>query len=406
MNSILKSITPSSKEKAQSLKIAQDIIQKINSALPQVKAHLGGSAAKDTNLSNNHDLDIFVTFPSSSSNKDLSAILEKTLKKLKIPFERLHGSRDYFQLQYQNYTVELVPIITIAKASEAQNITDVSLLHVSWVNKHTKSLKNDIRLAKAFMKANRLYGAESYISGLSGYVIEILITHYGSFTNLLTHLTKIKSATVIDIENHYPKKDALFRLNKSKTTSPLIIIDPTDKSRNASAALSTEKFIKLKKVAKQYLKDPQPTSFIYELITKEYAKSEFKKGIYLQLDLGKGKHDVLGAKAVKICEHLKRHLTLFDPKDSLLEFNTHATLALQTKKSEIPKQIELKGPPLKLTDAVTNFQKKHPNTFNKNNHIYATKTITKRNLLEATKAALEHKYVTEKITRVINVTIF
>ena len=40
----------------------------------------------------------------------------------------------------KDFTVELVPIIEINHADEAENITDVSLLHVKWVSHHRQLL--------------------------------------------------------------------------------------------------------------------------------------------------------------------------------------------------------------------------------------------------------------------------
>jgi len=77
---------------------------------------------------------------------------------------------------------EFIPVVTIHKASDAQNITDISPLHVAWVNKHIGKLRNDIRLAKLFCKAQGLYGAESHIRGFSGYLLELLVIAYGGFS--------------------------------------------------------------------------------------------------------------------------------------------------------------------------------------------------------------------------------
>jgi len=140
----------------------------------------------------------------------------------------------------------------LKKASEVVNITDISPLHSKWVNKFGKGLKDEIRLAKQFCKANKLYGAESHITGFSGYVLEILTIHYKGFKNLIKAITKWKPKVIIDTEKYHKKP--LFDLDKSKTHSPIIIIDPVQKSRNASAAVDIEKFNKLIQYSKEFLK--------------------------------------------------------------------------------------------------------------------------------------------------------
>lgn len=57
---------------------------------------LGGSFAKNTVIKKDrYDADIFVRFLKNPDSK----ILEKILKSLKIKFETLHGSRDYFRIR-------------------------------------------------------------------------------------------------------------------------------------------------------------------------------------------------------------------------------------------------------------------------------------------------------------------
>src|SRR3989344_6507213 len=261
MQEVLKQISPSKEERAQFSKTINSFLQKLNAQLKDGKALLGGSGSKDTWLAGSKDADIFIQFDFNkyaSKSDQLSEVLEKHLKKAfpKLKIERFHGSRDYFNVQYENITFEVIPILKIKKSEEAVNITDISPLHSIWVNKHTVNMKDDIRLAKKFCWAYGLYGAESYIRGFSGYVIEILIAYYGSFGKLLQASLKWKEKDLVDPEKYYPKKDVQYHLNKSKLQSPLIVIDPVDKRRNAAAALNVEKFNLFKKIAKEYLKKP------------------------------------------------------------------------------------------------------------------------------------------------------
>ena len=60
----------------------------------------------------------------------------------------------------------------------------------------------------------------------------------------------MEEKTVMDIKKFYKNKNILFEINKSKLTSPLVIIDPVQKERNAAAALDHEKFEIIKHRAK------------------------------------------------------------------------------------------------------------------------------------------------------------
>ena len=80
----------------------------------------------------------------------LSDILQKFLKK-SFKITRLHGSRDYFQIRQGKFTFEIVPILDIKRAEQAENITDVSPLHSNFVLRH-KKLIDEMRLTKQFLR--------------------------------------------------------------------------------------------------------------------------------------------------------------------------------------------------------------------------------------------------------------
>ena len=133
---ILNKIKPNKQEEKQVSDRINSFIKKLNKNLKNAKAVLGGSGAKNTWLKDAHDADIFVLFNHEKQN--ISNILEKVLKKTFKKFDRLHGSRDYFQIKEKDFTFEIVPIVKISKAEQALNITDISPLHAKWVNKNGK----------------------------------------------------------------------------------------------------------------------------------------------------------------------------------------------------------------------------------------------------------------------------
>ena len=154
----------------------------------KVHARIGGSLAKGTLIKKDskQDVDIFVIFDYS---EDISK-LEKILKNLKLPgtLKKVHGSRDYFQINCKDAILEIIPVIKNSDPELAENVTDVSLSHVKYIGAEVKknpSIADEIKLAKAFCRANRYYGAESYIHGFSGYSLEILVIYFGSFVKFL-----------------------------------------------------------------------------------------------------------------------------------------------------------------------------------------------------------------------------
>ena len=81
---ILQEIKPSKKEADKANKNVSSFIRILEKRVPDCKIVLGGSFAKDTWLSGNHDIDIFIRFPYNKyKNKDISGILKDRLGKEK-----------------------------------------------------------------------------------------------------------------------------------------------------------------------------------------------------------------------------------------------------------------------------------------------------------------------------------
>lgn len=415
MNPVLATIKPTPEEQQKVAAATKIFLQKLNQKLPEAEAILGGSGAKGTWLSGNHDLDIFVLFPLkeySSRSAELPQLLEKSLKQAfpKQEFQRIHGSRDYFQAVYERFNIEIVPILKITKAEQAINITDISPLHTRWVQKRPTKVKDEIMLAKQFCKANEFYGAESYIGGFSGYVLEIIVSHYGSFEKMLRASVKWKNGDVIDVEQLYPKKNALFHLNQSKVRSPLIVIDPVDKNRNAAAALTEEKWLLFRKRAAEYLKKLSPSFFEKKKLNLDSWKKEVQSrahhGVWIDLNLAEGKEDVIGVKIVKAMEFIRKELSPFAVVDAhwVWDKRQQASLCFESKISQRPVEEIKAGPPLAMKEFVADFKKKNKNTFVEKDRIMAKIKITQTSLEDNLPLILKKDYLADKIVGVKRIT--
>ncbi len=391
LDEALKEIQPDRNYEKEIFEKVGIIIKKINRGQKNIKAVLGGSGAKGTWLKT-FDADIFAVFDykkfKGKSDK-LSDILEKILKKKFKNVSRLHGSRDYFQIKQNQFTFEIVPILKIQKAEQADNITDVSPLHSKWVLRH-KKLINEIKLTKQFCQAQNVYGAESYIRGFSGYICEILAVYYGSFLNLIKNAAKWNGKVVIDFERYYKGKDVFKLVNTSKLGSPLVVIDPVQKDRNAAAALSDEKFYAFKKAAVEFLRNPSAGFFKGKSLDSLFLKGKNNKRLIkiytTPLD---GKTDVVGCKLLKIYEFLIKESTKnsFRPIKTAWEWDkkSNAIFYFLFNKNPLPKLIEIEGPPIKLKQHVEQFRRMHKRTLIKFNKIYAQeqrKFLLPENLLK------------------------
>jgi len=349
---VLKNIKPTRKEEQEIKRVAAKIIRSLK--IKKTKAVLGGSLAKGTWLKDNHDIDIYVKFNQKFyAGMDISKILQDHVKDVCV----VHGSRDYFQMEKKGYTIELIPIMDIKNVEHAENITDISPFHTKWVRKQ-KRYTNDIRLAKAFAKANELYGAESYIKGFSGYALEVLTIHYKGFDALLKNVAQWKSREVIDPLKHHKGK---VQLNEAKMHAPLILVDPVQATRNVTAVISHEKYQLFIKKARDYLKQPLETFFFKEQFSLErIMKKKQGKLLCLKLKPLEGKRDVVGAKLLKSFEFLKKELETHDfiIKDSGWHWDEMALVWFVIEDKPLPSLVKHVGPPVRENERLEHFKEK------------------------------------------------
>ncbi|MBS3114025.1 nucleotidyltransferase domain-containing protein [Candidatus Woesearchaeota archaeon] len=412
LDEALKEIQPDKNYEKEIFEKLDLIIKKINQNQKNIKAILGGSGAKGTWLKT-FDADIFALFDykkfKDKSDK-LSDILEKILKKRFKNVLRLHGSRDYFQIKQGNFTFEIVPILKIQKSEQAKNITDASPLHSKWVSRH-KKLVNEMKLTKQFCQAQNIYGAESYIRGFSGYICEILTVYYGSFLNLIKNAAKWNSRVIVDAQGYYKGKDVFKLVNTSKLISPLIVIDPVQKDRNAAAALSIEKFEAFKKASIEFLKKPSKEFFarkdLKSLFLKE--KTSNSKLIIIKADPLSGKIDVVGSKLLKIYEFLNEKLQKHDFRIKKTDWEWYkksdAVFYFLFDNKPLPKFVEIEGPPLKIKQHADNFKKIHKKTFVKKNKIYALEQRNFTKPIDLLKNIVKNQFVKER-SKLIKVEVF
>jgi len=388
----LQKVKPSQEELKQISILSENFLSLLKPELQRIEADvvLGGSFSKNTLIKKGgYDLDFFVRFKSDKNASDkLEGALKKVVNKLKskskIYAERLHGSRDYFRIKVEGpipLSLELVPVLKIKTLKEAKNVTDLSPSHAEYIKKKIKKkpyLADEIRLIKSFCYAQGCYGAESYIKGFSGYALELLTCYYGSFLKLAKAASKWRAKVLIDPSKYYKGKQALSSLNKAKIESPLILIDPTQPERNATAALSMESFDKFVKNCKEFLKKPSPKFFAEKKIDKEELEKEAKRKkselIVLKIKSNKTKEDVAGAKLLRFFDSIHKSI-----KKEFKVYKAEWTFDAKEKSGEfyfiispIGKVI-IQGPPLSIKKHASQFKKQWPNYFIKNKSLFASR---------------------------------
>ncbi|MCV0410728.1 CCA tRNA nucleotidyltransferase [Nitrosopumilus sp.] len=233
INKVTKDVIPSKVIEQSKKKIANlafKLVEKEIGKFPEVIGlEFGGSYAKGTWLSKDADIDIFVRFKKSTSEEKFEEISKKigfaSLKKYS-PYVR-YSEHPYVEAKINNTKINVVPFYDV-KIGEWKSSADRSTFHTKFMQKSlTLKMKNEVRVLKTFLKSNNIYGAEIAKQGLSGYVSEVLILHFGSFENVIKSISQIK------------KNQVIGKTSKNFET-PIVVIDPIDSNRNLAAAISNE----------------------------------------------------------------------------------------------------------------------------------------------------------------------
>ncbi|MDH5753694.1 MAG: CCA tRNA nucleotidyltransferase [Candidatus Bathyarchaeota archaeon] len=279
---VLKRITPKTRERAKIEALAKKLEKKVVSASKElgVKAEVRveGSVARDTWLSGDPDIDVFMRVSTTISRKSLGGICLKIARKATEGSKQIErfAEHPYLEAIVDDVRVNIVPCYKV-KRGEWISATDRTPFHTDYVKKRLNAqMRGEVRLLKKFMKGTDTYGAEIKIGGFSGYLCELLILHFKSFTSTLEAFAQHKQRIVIDIENYYKKRENELQLLFKE---PLIIVDPVDKGRNVASAVQPQKLYTFIAAARTFLKNPD-INFFYPPETTALTVKELKQKLH------------------------------------------------------------------------------------------------------------------------------
>ncbi len=258
LKKVAQAITPSLAEKKAEAEMVRGLLKRIHSEKgSHVDAVLAGSMARDTHVKGDRDIDIFVFYPPSLSREKF----EKAGLKLghtifgKSFHEEAYSEHPYVRGVIHGFNVEIVPTYKVNHASEKLSAVDRTPFHAEYVKKHLSEKQcTDVRLLKQFFKGIQTYGADVKMQGVPGFLVELLILHYGSFSKTLEGMSSWKDGTLVDVQKHH--SSAHF-----PTPPFLLVVDPTDASRNVAAALSYNQFARMIAASRAFLKKPSEKFF-------------------------------------------------------------------------------------------------------------------------------------------------
>lgn len=289
---VLKRIKPRKEELEEMHNFINELIRVAKVVATDAEPIIVGSAGRDTWISGKHDVDLFLMFSKGLSKEELR---EKGLEYGKRITEQLGGryvikyaEHPYVRAEIMNKTVDIVPCYKIKMNTKIISAVDRSPLHTIYLLEHLDAnLKDDVRLLKQFCKGIGVYGSELKTQGISGYACELLVIKYGRFENVIREISKFRPGYVIDIRGYW--KD-IKKIREKFEKEPLIIIDPVDKNRNVTSALSCENFMKLITKAREFLENPSIDFFFPKeecLIKEEISKIKSRETKFIAIVFNK-----------------------------------------------------------------------------------------------------------------------
>ena len=276
---------PNNNQRRKVDKIANQVFSLVNKEAEKQKSivsvHFGGSYAKETWTPEKIDIDIFVKFKKTTTEKNFEKIGKKigfdSLKKFK-PYIR-YSEHPFVEANIDGVGVNVVPCYDIKKG-EWKSAADRSTFHTEFMSeKLTGSMKDDIRILKCFLKINEMYGAEIAKQGFSGYVCEVLVYYLGSFEKVLKKMAKLQNNEMI---GDSPRK----------FDSPIVIIDPIDRNRNLGAAISIQNVTAFILTARNFLKK-NSISYFKEKSEKKISADLAKNVLILNFKYKKRSDDII-----------------------------------------------------------------------------------------------------------------
>lgn len=166
-----------------------------------------------------------------------------------------------------------------------------------------------------------------------------------------------------------------FELNENRLHSPVIIIDPIYKERNALASLGHETFQRFQKSAKAFLRRPSKSFFVEKEVDIDRLKKRAKRNkaefLHVRIQTNKQPGDVAGTKLKKFHYLLEREIgKYFKLIHHEFEYDNKQgadVYIIAKSKGEVVRI----GPPLHMKKHVRAFKKEHRNTYEKNKFVHA-----------------------------------
>lgn len=274
LKEVLAEIKPSETDRKKMLEISDDLLERARNVASElevsIEPKLVGSAARETWLKDELDIDLFILFsPDVSREKLEEKGLEIGKKIAEGGGSEQFAEHPYIKFEKGGVDVDVVPCYDIDDPSNLKSAVDRSPHHQEYIKGWlTSDLADEVLLLKKFMSGIGVYGSELEVHGFSGYLCELLIIEFGSFSKLVESAAEWGSKKVISRGgDRSPEK-----LQSIFPEQPLIFVDPVDPGRNVAASISKKNYAVFVRACQDFIQEPKKKFFFPNSATSSKDK--------------------------------------------------------------------------------------------------------------------------------------
>jgi tRNA nucleotidyltransferase (CCA-adding enzyme) len=368
LKAVLKRVKPTQAERKQLERVANETVARVNLACAKLgvpaRGMLVGSAARDTWLHSERDIDIFILFPEKLSREELEQDgLRVAWAAAGRRGKERFAEHPYITTHIKGFELDLVPCYDVTDPSKIKSAVDRSPHHQRYVSKRLTELTDEVLLLKKFMDGIGTYGAELKVHGFSGYLCELLVLRYRTFKGVVEAASKWVPGEVIDLVKSYHDVGEIKALFPGQ---PLVIIDPVDPNRNAAAAVSMQNFSTFVRACQDFVRKPSER-FFFPAKARMLGPQEVKRVLRqrgtalfcLAFDSPNVVEDILYPQLRKTEQALVMRLVRagFEVLRSDVWANSKAAILIELSSEKLPKMQRRLGPP--ITVEAGDFIEKH-----------------------------------------------
>lgn len=367
------------------LRDARSVYEKISAFIEGeygLETHFAGSTSRGTCMSGDKDIDLFVLFPKDTERKTLEqqglTVGKKAFENFEGEYQVEYAEHPYTKGVINGHEVEIVPCYKVSPEN-IKSAVDRTPHHSKWASENlNQKQRKDAVILKKFLSAGGLYGSSLKVQAFSGYLCEILVSHYGGFKELAEASENWSENQVIDPAGHH-EEGLPQNLEEKFSDEKFVVIDPVDPERNVASVMSSENYARV--IHRFWRFNQNPSMKYFQEDERDVSQFEVKQEIdkradflVMEFERPEAVEDVIHPQMRKTLRRLDnaledRDFRLYESGFHIGEEKTRVFFELEASLPEIREQ---KGPKVfHGVEHLEQFNQKYDNTFIRGERIWA-----------------------------------